>query len=305
MSLTALLTLLLAKRLPAWPSSMVAMVVTAGLAWALDLGQFGIATLGAIGSGLPAFQMPGFPGLMRELVLPALNLAMVSFVSMMLTAQLRRQERLRTDADKEFRASAWPTWRRQPPGLCHQRRGFAHRGQRQRRQEPAGLHHRRRRHRPGHLLPDGAAATYPTAALGVVLVMAFCPSPTFAACGRCAIRSLRLLAGAHHLHQRAGHGVISGITLAVLLGLFQFLRNVMRPTDQLLGMDDEGVVRTLVTTSRPGHSRHPGLSLQLAAHLLQRPLLQAAVLALLVRGSPVPNAWWWMRWPASPIRTSA
>ncbi|MGL4917123.1 MAG: STAS domain-containing protein, partial [Aeromonas allosaccharophila] len=40
-------------------------------------------------------------------------------------------------------------------------------------------------------------------------------------------------------------GVIPGITLAVLLGLFQFLRNVMRPTDQLLGMDDEGVVRTL------------------------------------------------------------
>ena len=40
-------------------------------------------------------------------------------------------------------------------------------------------------------------------------------------------------------------GVIPGITLAVLLGLFQFLRNVMRPTDQLLGMDDKGVVRTL------------------------------------------------------------
>ncbi|MGL5287238.1 MAG: STAS domain-containing protein, partial [Aeromonas sp.] len=46
---------------------------------------------------------------------------------------------------------------------------------------------------------------------------------------------------------------------AVLLGLFQFLRNVMRPTDQLLGIDEEGVVRTL------GNNEHvhsvPGLLL--------------------------------------------
>lgn len=62
MSLVALLTLLLAKRYkPAWPSSMVAMVVTAALVWGFNLGQFDIATLGAVGSGLPAFQMPEFP----------------------------------------------------------------------------------------------------------------------------------------------------------------------------------------------------------------------------------------------------
>ncbi len=37
-------------------------------------------------------------------------------------------------------------------------------------------------------------------------------------------------------------GVIPGITLAVLLGLVQFLRVVMRPTDELLGLDKEGTV---------------------------------------------------------------
>jgi MFS superfamily sulfate permease-like transporter len=40
-------------------------------------------------------------------------------------------------------------------------------------------------------------------------------------------------------------GVIPGITLAVLLGLFQFIRTVMRPTDHILGVDINGVVRSL------------------------------------------------------------
>ncbi|WP_199905740.1 SulP family inorganic anion transporter, partial [Escherichia coli] len=55
---------------------------------------------------LPAFQMPEFPpGLMRELVLPALNLAMVSFVSMMLTARsFAAKNGYEIDTDKEFRA---------------------------------------------------------------------------------------------------------------------------------------------------------------------------------------------------------
>ncbi|MGB5445267.1 MAG: STAS domain-containing protein, partial [Psychromonas sp.] len=39
--------------------------------------------------------------------------------------------------------------------------------------------------------------------------------------------------------------VIPGITLAVLLGLFQFLRTVMRPTDQVLGLDSKGIMRSI------------------------------------------------------------
>lgn len=33
--------------------------------------------------------------------------------------------------------------------------------------------------------------------------------------------------------------------MAVLLGLFQFLKLVMRPTDQMMGLDEEGTLRTL------------------------------------------------------------
>ncbi|PTT51359.1 SulP family inorganic anion transporter [Aeromonas sp. HMWF014] len=251
MSLTTLLTLLLAKRYkPAWPSSMVAMVVTAALVWGLNLGKFGIATLGAIGSGMPVFQLPDFPpGLMRELVLPALNLAMVSFVSMMLTARsFAAKNGYEIDADKEFRAL----------GLANlaaaASQGFAISG--------AGSRTAVNDANGGksQLVSIIAAAAIalvtfyltaplqyiPTAALGVVLVMASLSLTDFR--GLWALRYsdraafwLALISFVSVLAM----GVIPGITLAVLLGLFQFLRNVMRPTDQLLGMDDKGVVRTL------------------------------------------------------------
>jgi high affinity sulfate transporter 1 len=251
MSLTTLLTLLLAMRYkPAWPSSMVAMVVTAALVWGLNLDQFGIATLGAIGSGMPIFQLPDFPpGLMRELVLPALNLAMVSFVSMMLTARsFAAKNGYEIDADKEFRAL----------GLANlaaaASQGFAISG--------AGSRTAVNDANGGksQLVSIIAAAAIalvtfyltaplqyiPTAALGVVLVMASLSLTDFR--GLWALRDsdraafwLALISFISVLAM----GVIPGITLAVLLGLFQFLRNVMRPTDQLLGMDDKGVVRTL------------------------------------------------------------
>ena len=251
MSLTALLTLLLAKRFkPAWPSSMVAMVVTAGLVWALDLGQFGIATLGAIGSGLPAFQLPEFPpGLMRELVLPALNLAMVSFVSMMLTARsFAAKNGYEIDADKEFRALGMANL------AAAASQGFAISGADSRTAVNDANGGK------SQLVSIIAAAVIalvtfyltaplqyiPTAALGVVLVMASLSLTDFRGLWalRHSDRSAFWLALITFISVLA-MGVIPGITLAVLLGLFQFLRNVMRPTDQLLGMDDEGVVRTL------------------------------------------------------------
>jgi MFS superfamily sulfate permease-like transporter len=62
MSLTALLTLLLAKRYrPAWPSSMVAMVVTAALVWLFNLGRVDIATLGPSARGCPPSRCRTFP----------------------------------------------------------------------------------------------------------------------------------------------------------------------------------------------------------------------------------------------------
>ena len=44
-------------------------------------------------------------------------------------------------------------------------------------------------------------------------------------------------------------GVIQGIGLAVLLGLLQFLRTVFRPSEHLLGTDEEGMIHSLGNTT--------------------------------------------------------
>lgn len=251
MSLFTLLILLVSKRYrPGWPSSMVAMVVTAALVWVGHLGQFGIDTLGTIGSGLPAFQMPEFPpGLLRELVLPALNLAMVSFVSMMLTARsFAAKNGYEIDADKEFRALGMANL------ASAISQGFAISGADSRTAVNDANGGKSQLVSIIAAIIIGFIAFYltsplqyiPTAALGVVLVMASLSLLDLK--GLWALKDsdraafwLALITFISVLTM----GVIPGITLAVLLGLFQFLRNVMRPTDQLLGMDDEGVVRTL------------------------------------------------------------
>jgi MFS superfamily sulfate permease-like transporter len=293
MSLTALLTLLLAKRYrPSWPSSMVAMVVTAALVWAVQSRPVRHRHPGGSGLGLPAFQMPDFPpGLMRELVLPALNLAMVSFVSMMLTARsFAAKNGYEIDADKEFRALGMANL------ASAVSQGFAISGADSRTAVNDANGGK------SQLVSIIAAAVIalitfyltaplqfiPTAALGVVLVMASLSLTDFR--GLWALRDsdraafwLALITFVSVLTM----GVIPGITLAVLLGLFQFLRNVMRPTDQLLGMDDEGRgAHPGGQRAGQGDSRHPGLPLQLPAHLLQRPLLQAAGAGAAGAGSP-------------------
>ena len=251
MSLFTLLVLLLSRRYrPGWPSSMVAMVLTAALVWIFGLDRFEIATLGAIGSGLPAFQVPEFPpGLLRELVLPALNLAMVSFVSMMLTARsFAAKNGYEIDADNEFRALGMANL------ASAVSQGFAISGADSRTAVNDANGGKSQLVSIIAAVIIGFIAFYltaplqfiPTAALGVVLVMA-----SFS------LLDLKGLWGLKDSDRAAfwlalvtfvsvlAMGVIPGITLAVLLGLFQFLRNVMRPTDQLLGMDGDGVVRTL------------------------------------------------------------
>ncbi|MEW7864870.1 SulP family inorganic anion transporter [Aeromonas diversa] len=251
MSFFTLLLLLVCRRLrPHWPATMLALAGAGLLVWAGTLGQFGIKTIGQVPSGIPDLQMPEFPpGLLRELVLPALNLAMVSFVSMMLTARsFAAKNGYEIDADQEFRAL----------GLANLAaavsQGFAISGADSRTAVNDANGGK------SQLVSLIAAAIIalvtftlteplqyiPTAALGVVLVMASLSLTDFRGLWalRHSDRSAFWLALTTFLSVLT-MGVIPGITLAVLLGLFQFLRNVMRPTDQLLGTDDDGVVRTI------------------------------------------------------------
>ncbi len=250
-SLLTLVVMLLSRRFrPLWPSSLLGLAVAATLLWGLEPLRLEVAVVGSLSGGLPQLQIPEFPpGLIRELVLPALNLAMVSFVSMMLTARsFAAKNGYDIDADKEFRALGFANL------ASAVSQGFAISGADSRTAVNDANGGK------SQLVSIVAALVIavvtffltaplqyiPTAALGVVLIMASLSLTDF--------RSLWAL---RHSDSSAFWlawvtfasvlfmGVIPGITLAVLLGLFQFLRNVMRPTDQLMGMNDEGVVHTL------------------------------------------------------------
>jgi MFS superfamily sulfate permease-like transporter len=254
-----------AKRFrPSWPAAMLAIIAAGVLVWATQLDGQGVSVVGLIQGGLPAFQTPMFDiGISRELVVPALNLAMVSFVSMMLTARsFAAKNGYDIDADKEFRALGFANL------ASAFSQGFAISGADSRTAVNDANGGKSQLVSVIAAVVIGVVAIFlyrplqyiPTAALGVVLIIAS--------------TSLLDLKGLWGLKKRdkdafylAGVtfiavlivGVIPGITLAVLLGLFQFLRVVMRPSDQRLGLDEDGTIRTIDGSGKA--SPIPGLML--------------------------------------------
>ncbi len=244
------------KRLkPTWPASMFAIALGAVFVWFFNLEQFEIKTIGTVTGGLPVFNPPVFDvGIIRELVVPALNLAIVSFVSMMLTARsFAAKNGYDIDADKEFRAL----------GIANLAsalsQGFAVSGADSRtavNDDSGGK---------TQLVSIIAAAIIgvialfltaplefiPSASLGIVLIIASVHLLDLKAVWQLKFKDKQAfyLASAT-LFAVLFIGVIPGITLAVLLGLFQFIRTVMRPSDTILGVDIKGVVRSLDETDK-------------------------------------------------------
>ncbi len=244
------------KRLkPTWPASMFAITLGAILVWLFNLEQFNIKTIGTVTGGLPVFNTPVFDiGIIRELVVPALNLAIVSFVSMMLTARsFAAKNGYDIDADKEFRALGIANF------ASALSQGFAVSGADSRTAVNDANGGKTQ-------LVSIIAATIiaiiaifltaplefiPSAALGVVLIIASVHLLDLKAVWQLKFKDKQAFYLAlATLFAVLFIGVIPGITLAVLLGLFQFIRTVMRPTDNILGVDIKGVVRSLDATDK-------------------------------------------------------
>ncbi|QSX39032.1 SulP family inorganic anion transporter [Shewanella sedimentimangrovi] len=251
MSLGAILVYLLVKRFkPSWPAAMVVILICTLVSWGGDLTQYGVILVGEVSLDMPGVQVPVFDlGLARELVMPALNLAMVSFVSMMLTARsFAAKNGYDIDPDVEFRALGMANI------ASALSQGFAVSGADSRTavNDAAGG--------KTQLVSLIAAliigivawlftaplAFIPQSALGIVLVVASWSLIDLKTLWKLRLRDKRafLLALTTFVAVLL-IGVIPGITLAVLLGLFQFLQVVMRPTDQCLGLDAKGVLRSL------------------------------------------------------------
>jgi SulP family sulfate permease len=107
MALTVTAVLLVAQRLrPRWPSPLFAMLLAALATWLFELDEHGITTVGAIPRGLP---VPGLPdvelGVLVELALPAVGVAIVGYTDNVLTARaFGAKHRERIDANQEFLA---------------------------------------------------------------------------------------------------------------------------------------------------------------------------------------------------------
>ncbi len=253
--LTVSIYFIMRRLKPTWPASMFAIAFSAALVWGFNLEQFQIKTIGVVEGGLPLFKAPEFDiGIIRELVMPALNLAIVSFVSLMLTARtFAAKNSYDIDADKEFMALGLANF------ASALSQGFAVSGAASRTAVNDANGGKTQLVSIIAAIIIAIIAIYitaplefiPSAALGVVLIIA--------SANLLDLKSVWLL----RLKDRQAFyltlttlfavlfiGVIPGITLAVLLGLFQFIRTVMRPTDNILGMDINGVVRSLDTSDK-------------------------------------------------------
>ncbi|HDZ3712271.1 TPA: SulP family inorganic anion transporter [Vibrio vulnificus] len=256
LSVATVAVYLVTKRFrPSWPAAMFAILITTASVWLLRLQEVGVSVVGLTQGGFPNFQTPEFElGVTRELVVPALNLAMVSFVSMMLTARsFAAKNGYDIDADKEFRALGFANI----ASACSQ--GFAISGADSRTAVNDANGGK------SQLVSIIAAITIAVIAVFIYQPLQFIPIASLGVVLIIASLSLLDLKGIWILRKRDKDafylasitfvsvlviGVIPGITLAVLLGLFQFLRIVMRPSDQLLGLDEEGTIRTVDGTGK-------------------------------------------------------
>ncbi|KLV09949.1 MULTISPECIES: SulP family inorganic anion transporter [Photobacterium] len=256
LSIATVLIYLVTKRFrPTWPAAMLAILVTTASVWLLHLEEQGVSVVGVTQGGLPQFQTPEFElGVVRELVVPALNLAIVSFVSMMLTARsFAAKNGYDIDADKEFRALGFANI------ASAFSQGFAISGADSRTAVNDANGGK------SQLVSIIAAITIAVIAVFIYQPLQFIPIASLGVVLIIASLSLLDLKAIWTLRKRDKDafylatitfvsvlvvGVIPGITLAVLLGLFQFLRIVMRPSDQILGLDEEGTIRTIDGTGK-------------------------------------------------------
>ncbi|WP_231040207.1 SulP family inorganic anion transporter [Proteus terrae] len=237
-----------------WPAPLIAMVVMTYLSWQFDLASYGIAIVnkeaGNVDLFLPVVSMSGFhPGVLRELLVPSINLAVISFVSFMMTARsFASKNGYDVDADQELKAL----------GIANiaaaLSQGFA-------------VSAASSRTAVNDSVGGKTQLVSIIAALVILLVLLFMTDflayiPLSSLGIVLIVSSWSLLSIRHIWSYRKRNkqaftlasftllavllaGLINGIGFAVLLGLLQFLRIVFRPSDQLLGVDEQGMVHSM------------------------------------------------------------
>ncbi|MEX6398519.1 SulP family inorganic anion transporter [Providencia hangzhouensis] len=249
---TLVITLVIKRVRSKWPSLLIAMVLATAASILFNLEQYGISTVGDLGEGLPYIPMPDFPpGLLRDLVIPSLNLAVISFVSFMMTARsFASKNGYTVDADQELRAL----------GMANIASAFG---------QGFAVSAASSRTAVNDMMGGKTQLVSLVAALTILAVLLFSmnlleyiPMPALGMVliiSTYSLLSFRSILSMRKRNREAFFlcvftlcavlvvGLISGVGLAVLLGLLQFIRIIFRPTDQLLGVDEHGMLHSMTS----------------------------------------------------------
>lgn len=247
---TFAIIIVIKKKRNMWPSLLIAMVLATTVSIVFNVEKYGISIVGDLGEGLPFIPMPQFnPGLMRDLITPSLNLAVISFVSFMMTARsFASKNGYSVDADQELRALGMANI------ASALSQGFA-------------VSAASSRTAVNDMMGGKTQLVSIVAALAILAVLLFSvnllgyiPMPALGVVLVVSTWSLLSFRSIFSMRKRNKEaftlciftlcavlvsGLINGVGLAVLLGLLQFIRVIFRPTDQLLGVDDQGMLHSI------------------------------------------------------------
>lgn len=257
-SLFTLVILIGLKKIkPRYPAPLFAVVVMTFLSWLFNFESHNIRIIGTVTSDfIPVESWLDFDkGLMRDLVVPSLNIAIICFVSMMITVRsFASKNNYETNADVEFKALGMANI---VAGLSQ---GFVVSGTSSRTAVNDANGGKTQLVSIIAAIIIGFVVLFllsplkyiPTCVLGVILIYSSISLINF----QTIIRFFKFDRDAFYLSLTTlvsvlVIGIIPGMALAVLLGLFLFLRRVFRPKDQLLGVDESGRIHSLGKDVKP------------------------------------------------------
>lgn len=254
-TITLIFFLLFRRLKPHWPTAFIIMAIVTVVSWLVNFQLAGIAVIGVISAdSLPVETWADFqPGNLRDLVIPTLNTAIISFVSLMMTARsFASKNNYDINVNTEFRALGMANI---AAGLSQ---GFVVSGTSSR-----------------TAINDSSGGKTQLvsiiAAIVIAIVVFFFLSPLqyipifslgiILLYSAWSLIDIRMFFQFYIRNRPAFYlsiftffsvliiGIIPGVALAVIMALVQFLRTVFRPTEQLLGMDMEGRIHRLTKDS--------------------------------------------------------
>jgi high affinity sulfate transporter 1 len=257
-SFFTLFILIALKRLkPLYPAPLLAVIVMTFFSWLFNFEYFNIRIIGNVSREfIPAKSWLDFDkGLMRDLVVPSLNIAIICFVSMMITVRsFASKNNYETNADIEFKALGMANI---VAGLSQ---GFVVSGTSSRTAVNDANGGKTQLVSIIAAILIGIVVLFflsplqyiPTCVLGIILIYSSISLINF----QTIIRFFKFDRDAFYLSLTTlisvlVIGIIPGMALSVLLGIFLFLRRVFRPKDQLLGVDASGRIHSISQGVKP------------------------------------------------------